>query len=165
MTDRDRPIDPAAPDPASCPASPDPAQLAADLREALRPLWRRLRAHKTLSMGKVGILFHLEQHGPLAATDLAGLERISHQAVANAVRELQDLGLISRSPDPEDGRRTLVSLTDAGRDRLLAERSAGQDWLATAVADHLDADDRAALAAALPVLRRLDDVAGTEAEQ
>ncbi|MBS7548928.1 winged helix DNA-binding protein [Dietzia sp. Marseille-Q0999] len=114
-------------------------------------------------MGKVGILFHLEQRGPLAATDLAGLERISHQAVANAVRELQDFGFVSRSPDPADGRRTLVSLTDAGRERLTAERAAGQDWLVDAVAGQLDADERATLAAAIPLLRRLD--AGTEAER
>lgn len=159
-TDPDR----AAPEnPSNAPATPDAATLATDLREALRPLWRRLRAHKTLSMGKTGILNHLEQRGPLAATDLAGLERISHQAVANAVRELQDLGLVSRSPDPADGRRTLVSLTDAGRERLTAERAAGQDWLVDAVAGQLDADERATLAAAIRLLRRLD--AGTEAER
>lgn len=111
-------------------------------------------------MGKTGILFHLEQRGPLTATDLAGLERISHQAVANAVRELQDLGLVSRTPDPSDGRRTLLALTDAGRDRLTAERAAGQDWLVDAVAGQLHADERATLAAAIPLLRRLG--AGTE---
>ena len=145
------------------PPAPDAATLATDLRDALRPLWRRLRAHKTLSMGKTGILSHLEQRGPLATTDLAGLERISHQAVANAVRELQDLGLVSRSPDPADGRRTLLALTDAGRERLTAERAAGQDWLVDAVAGQLDADERATLAAAIPLLRRLDT--GTEAER
>ncbi|MCT2274486.1 MarR family winged helix-turn-helix transcriptional regulator [Dietzia cinnamea] len=157
------PTDPerAAPDnPGDAPATPDAATLAADLREALRPLWRRLSAHKTLSMGKTGILFRLEQRGYLTATDLAGLERISHQAVANAVRELQDLGLVSRSPDPSDGRRTLLALTEAGRDRLTAERAAGQDWLVDAVAGQLHADERATLAAAIPLLRRLDT--GTE---
>lgn len=162
--------DPAAPDNPSAapdnesnaPATPDSAALAADLREALRPLWRRFRAHTTLSMGKVGILFHLEQRGPLAATDLAGLERISHQAVANAVRELQDFGFVSRSPDPADGRRTLVSLTDAGRERLAAERAAGQDWLVDAVDGRLDNTERATLAAAIPLLCRLDTWAEAE---
>ena len=62
------------------PTEPDAVTLATDLREALRPLWRRLSAHKTLSMGKTGILFHLEQRGPLTATDLAGLERLVLQA-------------------------------------------------------------------------------------
>lgn len=137
----------------------DATGLAAELREALRPLWRRFNAHRTLSMGKTGILSHLDQRGALAATDLAGLERISHQAVATAVRELEEMGLVSRSPDPADGRRTLVAVTEDGRRRLLTERSAGQDWLAHAVADELDDAERATLAAAVPLLRRLDSEA------
>lgn len=134
----------------------DSTTLAADLREALRPLWRHLNAHRTLSMGKVGILSRLEQRGPMAATDLAPLERISHQAVANAAGELEKMGLVSRTPDPGDRRRTLVALTDAGRERLSTERLAGQDWLAHAVAEQLDDADRAALATAVPLLLRLD---------
>ncbi|MFN3338363.1 MAG: MarR family winged helix-turn-helix transcriptional regulator [Dietzia sp.] len=134
----------------------DPTVLAADLREALRPLWRRFNAHRTLSMGKSGILFRLEHHGALTATDLAALERISHQAVAGAVRELEEMGLVSRSPDPGDGRRVLVTLTDAGRSRLVSERSAGQEWLIHAVTDGLSESERATLAAAVPLLNRLD---------
>ena len=137
------------------PAASEPTALAADLREALRPLWRRFNEHRTLSLGKVGILAHLEQDGPLAVTDLAAVERISHQAVANAVRELDELDLVSRSPGPADGRRTLVTITDPGRERLRSERAAGQDWLVRAVSEHLDADERAALAETVPLLRRL----------
>jgi DNA-binding MarR family transcriptional regulator len=133
-----------------------PAALAADLREALRPLWRRFNSHRTLSMGKAGILFRLEHRGALTATDLAAHERISHQAVAGAVRELEEMGLVSRTPDPEDGRRVLVALTSAGRERLVSERSAGQEWLVHSVAVELDDSERAALAAAVPLLRRLD---------
>lgn len=143
----------------------DPTALAADLREALRPLWRRLKSHRTLSMGKIGIMARLEQGGQLAATDLAGLERVSHQAVATAVRELEETGLVSRATDPADRRRTLIDLTPAGRDRLATERSAGQDWLAHAVATHLDATDRVALAAAIPLLRRLDTADHPDAGQ
>lgn len=134
----------------------DPTSLAADLREALRPLWRRFGEHRTLSMGKAGILARLDQRGALTATDLAARERISHQAVATAVRELEDLGLVARSPDPADGRRMLVTLTAAGRQCLLSERAAGQEWLVHAVAEELSAADRATLAAAVPLLRRLD---------
>lgn len=143
------------------PTSPtDPASLAADLREALRPLWRRFGEHRTLSMGKAGILARLDRHGALTATDLAARERISHQAVTTAVRELEELGLVARSPDPTDGRKLLVTLTAAGEDCLLSERAAGQEWLVHAVADELSESDRAALAAAVPLLRRLD-VAGS----
>ncbi|AWH97563.1 MarR family transcriptional regulator [Dietzia psychralcaliphila] len=130
--------------------------LATDLREALRPLWRRFHAHRTLSMGKTGILFRLDHHGALTATDLAALERISHQAVAGAVRELEEMGLVSRSPDPADGRRVLITLTDSGRTRLISERSAGQEWLVHAITGGLSESERATLAAAVPLLNRLD---------
>ena len=133
-----------------------PAALATDLREALRPLWRRFNSLRTLSPGKIGILSDLERLGPLTATDLAARERISHQAVATAVRELEEPGLITRSPDPADRRRSLVTLTDTGRERLATERAAGQEWLTQALADELTDRDRATLAAAIPLLRRLD---------
>ncbi|EYT62697.1 MarR family transcriptional regulator [Dietzia sp. UCD-THP] len=164
MTDQTDPAassDPAGSDPSSAaptdPAAPvDPTALAADLREALRPLWRRLGEHRTLSMGKVGILARLDRHGALTATDLAAHERISHQAVAGAVRELEEMGLVSRRPDPADGRRVLISLTGTGRTRLDGERSAGQEWLIHAVTDELSETERATLAAAVPLLGRLD---------
>lgn len=152
MTDPADPADPGRDQPAQA----DPAALAADLREALRPLWRRFKAHRTLSMGKIGILSHLHQRGALAATDLAGLERISHQGVANAVRELEVLGLVIRRADPADRRRSLVTLTEDGHERLATERSAGQDWLTHAVREELTADEHNSLATAIPLLRRLD---------
>lgn len=133
----------------------DPTALAADLRESLRPLWRRFTAYKTLSASKTGVLFHLEQHGTCSAADLAAAVRVSHQAVAAALRDMEDMDLVSRGPDPTDGRRVLVSMTPAGRAALAAERTAGQEWLARAVSEELDDDERAALAAALPLLRRL----------
>lgn len=148
MTDQTHPA--ASPDPT------DPSALATDLREALRPLWRRLGEHRTLSMGKVGILSRLDRHGALTATVLAAHERISHQAVAGAVRELEEMGLVSRSPDPADGRRVLITLTDSGRTRLVSERSAGQEWLVHAVTDELSESERATLAAAVPLIGRLD---------
>ena len=147
-------------------AHPEPAALATDLRDAIRPLWRRFNEHRTLSLGKVGILSHLDRDGSMSATGLAALERISHQAVATAARELEELGLVSRSPDPADGRRMLVTITDQGRERLHLERTAGQDWLVRAVTDRLDADERAALAATVPLLNRLNsDDATTGAAQ
>ena len=142
--------------PSTDPADPtDPAALAADLRESLRPLWRRLNAYKTLSASKTGILVHLEQHGDCSATELAAAVRVSHQAIASALRDMEAMGLVTRHPDPTDGRRSLVEMTPTGHRALAAERSAGQDWLVGTVSDGLDDDERATLAAAVPLLRRL----------
>lgn len=135
---------------------PSPSDLAADLRDAFRPLWRQINRHRTLSLGKVGILSHLEQRGAMTATELASHERVSHQAVANAVRELEELEMVTRNADPDDRRRTLICLTDTGLRQLATERSAGQDWLARVLIEQFDDAERATLAAAVPLLRRLD---------
>lgn len=158
MTD---PTSSEAPDPTD---TNDPTALAVDLRVALRPLWRRFNALRSMSVGKVGILSDLDRFGTLAATELAARERISHQAVAAAVRELEDLGLVVRSADPADRRRTLITLTDAGRDRLTAEHSVGVDWLAEVLAAEFDTAERATLTDAIPLLVRLglSDVAAPQ---
>ena len=43
--------------------------------------------------------------------------------ISRTVRELEDLGLISRTPDPEDGRSSLLSPTAEGLERLAAARA------------------------------------------
>lgn len=132
----------------------DPA-LALTLRDALRPLWRRLTAHRTISTGKLGVLAYLAEHGAATSSTLAAAEKISPQAIATAVRELEGLGLIQRTPDEHDRRKVWVALTEAGRERLTTERSFGNDWLERAIAERLTAEEAELLAAAVPVLRKL----------
>ncbi|CAJ1510670.1 MarR family winged helix-turn-helix transcriptional regulator [[Mycobacterium] burgundiense] len=138
----------------------DDPQIAHQLREALRPLWRRFAADRTISVGKVGVLAYLEKHGPTVASRLAAAEKISPQAITTTVRELESLGLIARTPDKCDRRRIWIELTATGRDRLEAERCTGARWLQEAIAERLTVDEQRALAAVIPLLHKLvaDDV-------
>ncbi|MFD4407170.1 MarR family winged helix-turn-helix transcriptional regulator [Nocardia sp. NPDC058499] len=129
--------------------------LALALREALRPLWRQLNVHKTLSTGKLGVLVYLAEHGAATSSTLASVEKISPQAIATAVRELEGLGLITRTPDDQDRRRVWIDLTEAGRERLARERSTGNTWLEQAVTERLTADERELLESVVPLLRKL----------
>lgn len=129
--------------------------LALALREALRPLWRQLNVHKTLSTGKLGVLAYLAEHGAATSSTLAAVEKISPQAIATAVRELEGLGLITRTPDEQDRRRVWIDLTEAGRERLALERSTGNVWLEQAVAERLTAEERELLESVVPLLRKL----------
>jgi DNA-binding MarR family transcriptional regulator len=63
-------------------------------------------------------------------------------------------GLVERAADPADGRGVLVSVTEDGRAVLAARRQARAAALATLL-DDLDADDHAALAAAMGAITRL----------
>jgi DNA-binding MarR family transcriptional regulator len=51
-------------------------------------------------------------------TVLAGRAGITHQAMAQLVCELEERGIVERTPDPSDGRARLVRLTDDGRQRV-----------------------------------------------
>ncbi|KAA9135792.1 MarR family winged helix-turn-helix transcriptional regulator [Microbacterium caowuchunii] len=132
-----------------------PSALATELLEALRPLSDRLAAVRTLSAGKIGILRQLAIRGRATTSDLAGEVRVSQQAVSLAARELEELGYLARSPDPDDRRRTWLSLSEAGHRRLADELAAGSSWLAAAIEDSLTAAQRRELAAAVPALRAL----------
>jgi DNA-binding MarR family transcriptional regulator len=67
---------------------------------------------------------------------------------------LAEAGYVDRAPDPTDGRQVVVTLTSTARTLLREDRRRRDEWLATHLLE-LDADQRAVLAAALPVLEVL----------
>ena len=133
----------------------DEADIARDLREALRPIWRRLASANTISVGKMGILAYLKEHGRATAAALAVAEHVSAQAVATSVRELEEAGYVVRTRDDVDRRRVWIDVTPAGKERLERERALGQEWLVDAMTTTLDAGERNLVAAAVPALRKL----------
>lgn len=131
------------------------AETAHELREALGALVRRLRSDAAPGEGRFSVLGRLYREGPMSSAELAAAERVRPQSMAQSVRELEDDGLVSRRPDPADGRRAFVELTPEGRDRLLALRVEREAWLAAALQDGFDDDERALLRDAVPLLARL----------
>jgi Transcriptional regulators len=53
--------------------------------------------------------------------------------VSRTVRELEQLGFIERTPDPDDGRSSLLSPTPLGLERLAAARAPQEDGLLSAL--------------------------------
>lgn len=135
-------------------STPDP-EFAREFLEALHPLARRLRAERSLSPGKVGILQHLSQHGRATSKELAAAIRVSPQAISLATPELEELGYIERVPDADDRRKTWIELADAGRVKLAEEVRAGERWIGQAIAEQLTSDEREILLAAIPVLKKI----------
>ena len=66
-----------------------------------------------------------------------------------------------RSPDPADGRRALLELTESGREKLAAERRNREGWLIQAIADGLSEPEQRVLVQAVELLRRLAESQGT----
>ena len=137
------------------PSEPDTAQLASDLRVVLGQLMRRLRAEHRFSISHGAVLGRLDRGGAQGVSDLAAAERVRPQSMAQTVGELEAAGLVSREPDPSDGRRALVSLTAEGRVVLTAERAQREGWLAQAINQGFSKREQAILFDAVELLRRL----------
>jgi DNA-binding MarR family transcriptional regulator len=68
---------------------------------------------------------------------------------------LVDRGLVRRAPDPDDGRRLIMSLSDEGQQLLRRRRRARNDMLSHALADGFTRAELAQLQAAAPLIERL----------
>ena len=128
-------------------------ELASHLRIALARTARRLRqeAGTGLSTSLTAALATVERCGPLTPSELADAERVRRPTVTRMLGHLEDDGLISRTPDPADGRSTLVAITPAGADLLAAARTR-KDALLSERLDGLSPADRETLARAAVIL-------------
>src|SRR3954453_14700935 len=133
------------------------ARLAHEMRETLGRLVRRIRREGGPSVQKLVVLSRLERDGTSTVGELALAERMRPQSMAQAVHELEDAGLVTRRPDPGDRRRQFVDLTPAGRDLVDATRRAREGWLTETLERELAPDERAVVAEAMRLLRRVAD--------
>ena len=134
------------------------APIAHEFRETLGRVIRRVRAEGGQPpVGQMAVLGRLDREGPASTSDLAAAERMRPQSMAQTVRDLESAGLVSRRPDPDDGRRALVELTPAGLERLHTTRARREGWLAELFEREFTAAERETLRDALPLLRRIAD--------
>jgi DNA-binding MarR family transcriptional regulator len=136
------------------------AELAGEVRVTLSKLSRRLReqAHAAdLTGAQKSVLLRLERDGPATVTTLARAEGVRPQSIGATVSALESVGLVTGSPDPADGRQTIVSITSACREWIKTTREAREDWLLRAIRAQLSPDEQEQLTAAIPLLRRLAD--------
>jgi len=132
--------------------------LAGDLRTLVGRLKRRLReetGHKDLTPSQVSVLLRLEQDGPSTLSQLARAEGMRPQSMGAVVAALEQAELIHGTPDPHDGRKIQLSLTDACRTWVGEGRAARQDWLCRAIEAKLTDPEQEQLAAAISLLKRL----------
>jgi DNA-binding MarR family transcriptional regulator len=71
------------------------------------------------------------------------------------VSALQAAGLVSGSPDPRDGRQTILSLTPKCQEWIRAGRAAKEDWLFRAIQSKLSPEEKVELARAVELLKQL----------
>ncbi|MBA0051554.1 MarR family transcriptional regulator [Streptomyces sp. AJS327] len=132
-----------------------------DLERELAVLLRRARAtsgemarevHPELEPAAYGLLVRLAEAGSQRATDLAQYFGVGKATISRQLRALDGLGLVVRTPDPADGRASLVRLTSEGRERFTRVRDARRARYARKMASW----DRAEVAELARLLHRLN---------
>lgn len=136
------------------------AAAARDLRVLFSRLRRRLKDLATggdLTPSQTAVLTRLWKEGASSASALAAAERVRPQSMATILAALDEHGLIQRTPDPEDGRRQVISLTADGRRRAESDRQVREEWLARAIQDRYSERERRIILNALSLLGRLTE--------
>jgi DNA-binding MarR family transcriptional regulator len=131
-------------------------ELAARLRLVVGRLNRRIRidGRESVPPLQLSAMVTVEEHGPLRLSELARREAVSVPTMSRVLTALDEQGLVVRTPDPQDARGVLVTLSGEG-ERRLAEVRSHRTALVARRLGRLDTVQRATLAAALPALEAL----------
>ena len=114
-----------------------------------------------LSLARLQVLFQLVDGQGIRIGELSSCIGVAARTMTSTIEAMERDALVTRRPDPRDGRATIITITDAGR-RSYEE---GRRLQATVIADlfeQLDPDQRSALGDVLQQLKQLaDDAART----
>lgn len=123
------------------------------------PLMRLLdRSYLDTNMStlEVAALIEIGEDEGCSARDISQLLHMDKGYLSRTIRQFEREGLVERTPSPEDGRLQLLSLTNAGRDRVGELRVAGEEIVDEAFDGVLDAQLVEAAAALVRVLEILE---------
>ena len=113
------------------------------IRRVKRVIGDRARSvHPDLQPASYLMLSHLVSSGPQRSSVLSERFGVDKGAISRQVQHLCELGLLERTPDPEDGRATLVSASPDAVHRLEAVDRDRRRWLDEQLAEWTEADLR-----------------------
>src|ERR1700759_945122 len=100
----------------------DEAELVTRLRVAVGRIARQLRQSHSggLTVSQLSALFAIEQRGSVRLGDLATIEGVAPSTLSRIVSSVEEAGLVTRVPDPDDRRSAWISLSAEGR-RVIAD--------------------------------------------
>jgi DNA-binding MarR family transcriptional regulator len=136
-------------------------ETATRLRVGIGAFKRRTQealADGDLTHPQLTALSRLDRGGPATTAELARREQITPQAMGVTIASLEQRALVIREPDAGDGRRSILSLTPAGRVAIRSGRSAIADKVAGVLAGSFTKEEIATLDAAAGLIVRLADL-------
>jgi DNA-binding MarR family transcriptional regulator len=130
-----------------------------ELRLAVLRFSRRMRLERAddgVTDGQLSALFVLWKEGPQTLGSLSEHERVTAPSMNRTVNRLVEAGLAARSAAPDDGRKVLISATDAGIEIARETKRRRVAWFSRRLAE-LSPEERAVLGAAAPIMQKLAD--------
>lgn len=128
-------------------------EIADHLRRAITRTARRMRyeAGGTLTPTQMATLASIRRLGEATPGRLAETEGVRRPTMTRVLAQLADSGMVERRSDPEDGRCSLITASQAGRACLDEQRSRKSAWLARML-DTLEPEDVRTLQRAATIL-------------
>ncbi|MBS2552857.1 MarR family transcriptional regulator [Catenulispora sp. NL8] len=141
---------------------PPPEGTALGLMRAMTRLRARLRFEAPIgdlpvTWSHLTVLHRIVEQGQATATELAHAEHVRRQSMAETLNGLRSTGLITDGRDPNDGRKVLVSATEAGRAVVERSEATREAWLSKAISGTVTAEERRVLDQAAAIMDRLAD--------
>lgn len=123
------------------------------------------RPERSIPSAELSVLGLLHRRGSMSAGELAWAERLQPQSLTRSLAALEERGEIHRHPDPGDRRRSLLSITEAGRRVLLDDIAQRDSWLTLAMAERLSPAEAQLLMMAGELMERLAEADATALRQ
>lgn len=128
------------------------------IARAVLKLSRRMRTEAPsgdLTPGMIGLLATLHREGAMPGVALAAVEGLKPQSLTRLLAMLEERGMIERTPDLEDRRNLIISISVLGRRSLRSAMQERRRWLAEAVTDRLSQAERQQLVDAAQLMLRI----------
>ncbi len=136
-------------------------EVAAVLRITIHRLVKLLRRQTNndsdLSLTERSTMGSLYNHGELASSALAQMEKVTTQSMSQIINHLYELNYIHKTPSEEDKRKVLLSLTTEGKALVEDSRQRKQEWLAHALHEKVSPAEKDLLMEALKIMTKLID--------
>lgn len=128
------------------------------LDQAMDLTIRFLSDRADLSASAAFTMNRVAREGPIRLTTLATKEGVSQPSMTQLVQRLERAGLVTRLPDPDDGRACLIAITDQGQTVLDERKRMRRERLAALMATLTDEEQHTlwlATRVAFPLIGRL----------
>src|SRR3954453_5383862 len=104
-----------------------------------------------ISRTNARLLAYVDERGPISVSKIAGVLDVSQPTASRSLQQLEEVGLVARESDPDDGRVVVYAVTAEGSEARRKMRQHMHDQLAVALTE-LSGDRTTEIADALDEL-------------